>query len=284
MDFALWIKAEPDHILKWPSPWSIGYPGWHIECSVMSKKYLSDTFDIHGGGIENIFPHNESEIAQTEALSGKKMANYWVLWNMVMVDGEKMGKSKGNFTTVQDLLKEYDPMVVRLAIFKSHYRSPIDFNPRMFDESATNLTEIRNVILGLKQSQVSTDNELEIEGIIKTVKENFKQAMDDDFNTPLAFSVFSQFIKVVKRDLALLNSEQAEQALDLIYDLDNVLGLKLDELIVVETPREIRNLLETRAKARENKDWASADELRAEINKAGYEVEDTETGQKTRKL
>jgi len=157
LDFALWIKSNENHILKWKSPWSLGYPGWHIECSVMSADLLGqDTFDIHGGGNENVFPHNENEVAQSEAYLGKKMANYWTLWNMVNINGEKMSKSKGNHTSVKDILKEYDPMVIRLWIISSQYRSVINYSPSVLVQAKVNLEKISDWVSNLKN--VSDDS------------------------------------------------------------------------------------------------------------------------------
>lgn len=284
-DFALWIKADEAHIMKWESPWSVGYPGWHIECSVMSRKYLGDTFDIHGGGNENIFPHNESEIAQSEALTGKQMAHYWLLWNMVMVEGAKMSKSKGNFTCIKDLLEKYDPMVVRLAIIKTHYRSPINFSEGMFEEASKNLLEIRNVVEGLRAaSGKSSQNNLNVSELVKGNAEKFKVAMDDDFNTPLAFSVFFSLIQIAaNHSPANFTKPEANMLLETIYDLDQVLGLGLKEYKHVPVPQKVKDLCLERDKARKAGDFKKSDELRTQIEKAGYLVEDTAEGSSVRK-
>ena len=150
LDFAVWIKAPKEHILKWESPWGTGYPGWHIECSVMSADLFGQTtFDVHGGGNENMFPHNENEIAQSEAYLGIKMANYWIHWNMVNVGGTKMSKSLGNFTTIKDALKKYDPMAIRFWILSAHYRSPIDFSEKSLAQAKTNFETLNNFYLRL---------------------------------------------------------------------------------------------------------------------------------------
>jgi len=207
LDFALWIKSDENHILKWKSPWSLGYPGWHIECSVMSADLLGqDTFDIHGGGNENVFPHNENEVAQSEAYLGKKMANYWTLWNMVNINGEKMSKSKGNHTSVKDILKEYDPMVIRLWILSSQYRSVINYTPSVLVQAKVNLEKITDWVRNLKNvsgdSKGSTFGVPKVEPLENSEKidfshiyqKRFEEAMNDDLNTPLALSIVYELI------------------------------------------------------------------------------------------
>lgn len=287
-DFALWIKAEPGHILKWESPWSVGYPGWHIECSVMSRKYLGDTFDIHGGGNENIFPHNEDEIAQSEALTGKQMAHYWLHWNMVRVSGVKMSKSKGNFTTVKEILRNHDPMVVRLSIIKSNYRSPIDFNEKMFEESKKNLELIHLVINELKSIKNQNPNPWKINWIeeIGKQKELFKEAMTDDFNTSLAFSRFFGFIQVALNDqnMSTFTVKEAKAILGYMYDVDHVFGINLKSVKEGKLPLSINNLIKEREKARKAGDFKKADKLRAELLKKGIELEDTPQGVKWKRV
>ncbi len=283
LDFALWIKAESGHILKYESPWSIGYPGWHIECSVMVKKYLGDTIDIHAGGNENIFPHNESEIAQSEALTGKKFSKYWLHWNMVKIRGVKMSKSKGNFTTIRDLLKEYDPMVVRLAILKSHYRSPVEFDKKVFEDSKKNLTEIKNLLLSLNKINKNKTNKLKVDRWTKDLIQQFKESMDDDFNTPLSLSHFFGWVGIFNRELRGLNKEQAEKIRNGILNIDNVLGLSLNKVEEEIIPENIQKLVDEREDAREEKDWGHADKIREEIETLGYQVEDTAQGSQIRK-
>jgi len=278
LDFALWIKADPEHILKYESPWSVGYPGWHIECSVMAKKYLGDTIDIHAGGNENIFPHNESEIAQSEALIGKPFSRYWLHWNMVKIDGVKMSKSKNNFTTIQELLKNHNPFAVRLAIIKSHYRSPIEFNEKVFEDSKKNLQEITNFIISLKKIKSDNKNDIDTNRWMKQLREQFKEAMNDDFNTPLAISNIFGWINTINKEIGNLNKSQSTEILNAFYDIDQVLGLNLDRVVEEAIPENVQKLAESREKSRKEKDWAESDRLRDEIAKLGYVAEDTSEG------
>ncbi|HBG81692.1 TPA: cysteine--tRNA ligase [candidate division CPR2 bacterium] len=285
-DFALWIKAEPEHILKWESPWSLGYPGWHIECSVMSYKYLGDTFDIHGGGIDNIFPHNEDEKAQSEAYTGKPMANYWVLYNLVNIGGEKMSKSKGNFTTVRELLQKHDPEVIRYAILKSHYRSTIDFNEKMFEESQNSIEGLHDFMARLQLVDSDKPNNLDVSGITLKTREDFIQSMDDDFNTPLALSKIFGLIKEVNKIFTQLNTTQSESILAFLYDLDEVLQLRLDKIrpSSKDLPEFLDELILEREDARRRKDWETADRIRDELLRHGIELEDTSKGVRWKKI
>ncbi|KKR21416.1 MAG: Cysteine-tRNA ligase [Candidatus Moranbacteria bacterium GW2011_GWA2_39_41] len=271
LDFALWIKATPEHILKWESPWSLGYPGWHIECSVMSCDLLGqDTFDIHGGGNENIFPHNENEIAQNEAYLGKKMANFWTLWSMVNVNGVKMSKSLGNFTTIKDALKEYSASTIRLWIASSHYRSPINYSIDSLAQSKTNLDTINNFYSRLLSHEPTTDEKLSAM-TLDSYCQDFEAAMDDDLNTPKAMSVIFQFVtdgnKLLDENL-LGNPMEAKKLLETFA---KVLGLILQ---VAEIPEAVQKIAEERKEARQNKDFAKSDELRDTIDRLGYIVED----------
>ncbi|MCX5676719.1 MAG: cysteine--tRNA ligase [Planctomycetota bacterium] len=205
-DFALWKRAEPGHIMQWPSPWGMGYPGWHLECSAMSMKYLGDSFDIHGGGIENQFPHHEDEIAQAEAATGKPFAKYWIHNNMVTVGGQKMGKSLGNFITLKDAFQKWDPMVLRLFILQSHYRSPLDFSDEALGaarEGLERLVRASDAIKARRPSASTSATDSLIETEIEAVRSRFFDAMDDDFNTPMALA--SLF------DLATLANKVAQQ-------------------------------------------------------------------------
>ncbi len=282
-DFALWIKAPKEHILKWESPWGIGYPGWHIECSVMSYDLLgNDTFDIHGGGLENAFPHNENEIAQSEAYLGKTMCNFWVLWNMVTVDGVKMSKSLGNFTYIKDALKKYDPAIIRLWILSSHYRSVTNYTKDALEQAKVNLARITDFVLNLKS--------IAFQGLALPFKakpwlEKFEEAMDDDLNIPLSLSVLYDLITETNKKIAenKLNAGDAKSILGLWEKMNKVFGLviKTEE---VEIPAEIKKLAGEREKARKNKDFVKADDLRKKIEEKGYLVEDTKEGWKIKKL
>lgn len=275
LDFALWIKAPGGHLLKWESPWGFGYPGWHIECSVMSCDLLGqDTFDIHGGGNENIFPHNENEVAQSEAYLEKKMANFWVLWNMVNVDGIKMSKSKGNFTTIKDALEKYPAAVIRLWILSSHYRSVMDYTDNSMNQVKENLKRISDWVKSIKNVPETPVVVGPLQ--IKQYQKRFEGAMDDDLNTPLALSVLYELITETNRRISekSLSKDDAEKILSFWEKINKVLGLILLEEDSV--PGEISKLAEERKAARENKDFQKSDELRDKLEKSGYVVEDKE--------
>jgi len=301
LDFALWIKADKEHILKWESPWSLGYPGWHIECSVMSYDLLGqDTFDIHGGGNENIFPHNENEVAQSKAYLGKKMANYWTLWSMVNINGEKMSKSKGNHTSIKDILKIYDPMVMRLWVLSSHYRSVIDYSPSALEQAKTNFNKISDWVNNLKNiisNKSEKNSEVDFSHIYR---ERFEQAMNDDLNTPLALSVTYELITETNKLITenKLSPATAKNILNFWEKINKVLGLKIKtEKYVLkaetgkfklaggevsiykisfpkDTPEKIKKIINERIKSKNNKDFQKSDELREKIEKAGYIVKD----------
>ena len=284
LDFALWISAPKEHILKWESPWGIGYPGWHIECSVMSYDLLGqDTFDIHGGGNENIFPHNENEVAQSEAYLGKKMANFWTLWNMVNVDGVKMSKSLGNYTTIKDALKKYDAAVIRLWVLSSHYRSNINYSENSLEQARVNYGRIADWINNLENLKVKPSEEKskslalgeeEIDfGYI--YQKRFEAAMDDDLNTPLALSVIYELITETNKLLAenKLGAREARDILKLWERINKVLGLKIEKKTEI-IPKEINDLAKERKEARNDKNFPLSDELREKIEKMGYGIED----------
>ena len=278
LDFAVWINAPKEHILKWESPWGIGYPGWHIECSAMSYDLLGqDTFDIHGGGNENMFPHNENEIAQSEAILDKLMANYWTHWNMVNVEGKKMGKSLGNFTTIKDALEKYNPGAIRLWIISSHYRSIIDYSEKSLEQAYKNFQKINDFVLNMEA--VAAGNILATENFnIDIFREKFESAMDDDLNTPLALSVVYEMISDVNKKIAenSFSSEDAKKTLALWKKINSVFGFILSGQ--AEIPEEIKKLVEQREAARQGKDFKKSDDLRALIEKKGYVLEDTKDG------
>lgn len=271
LDFALWIKAPKEHLLKWESPRGIGYPGWHIECSVMSNDLLGqDTFDIHGGGNENAFPHNENEIAQSECYLGKKMANFWILWNMVIVNGVKMSKSLGNFTTIKDAFKKFDPMAVRLWILSSHYRSVTNYTEDALNQAKTNFERISDFVKNLKSKAASPRQTGD-----KSWLEKFEKAMDDDLNTPLALSVLYELITETNKLLAenKLGAEDAQKILATWEKMNKVFGLAIASS-AIEIPENIQDLAEKRKTARENKDFKISDDLRDKIAELGYVIED----------
>lgn len=272
LDFAVWIKSDENHILKWPSPWSVGYPGWHIECSVMSSDLLGqDTFDIHGGGNENVFPHNENEIAQSEAYLGKKMANYWTLWNMVNINNEKMSKSKNNHTKIKDILVEYDPMVIRLWILSAHYRSVVDYSPNVLIQAKKNLQKISDWINKLKTASFESDGNFSIE----KYQARFKEAMNDDLNAPLALSVLYELITETNKLITenKLSVSSAKNIFNFWEKVNKVFGLIIREE-KNEIPEEVEKLAQERKSARENKDFQKSDDFRKKIEEKGYLIED----------
>lgn len=275
-DFALWKKAEKGHIMKWPSPWGEGYPGWHIECSVMSRKYLGDTFDIHGGGMDNIFPHHECEIAQSEALTGKPFVNYFIHNNLVTVNGQKMGKSLGNFITLPDLFKEHNPMVVRFYILQNHYRKPTDFNSEQLIEASKMYSKITEAVNNLRNFIKGKTLETTTHSTAEELKGKFIEAMDDDFNTGLAITYLYEIVKLINSELSgnkdlnkLINydkfiKECAEDILGLTFE--NNSNSKEKELLDIIS--NIRN------KYREEKNYEEADKIRDELKEIGITLND----------
>ncbi len=267
-DFALWIKAPKNHVMKWDSPWGPSYPGWHIECSAMGQKYLGEQFDIHTGGIDLIPTHHENEIAQSKGKCGKIPANYWMHGEYLLIDGGKMSKSLGNVYLVKDLVERgYHPFVYRLFSYSCHYRNKINFTWEGIESASKSLERLKN---GYQLHLVGKD-EVE-ENVIDELEERFHQAINDDLNMPLAMGVVWE---VVKQEC------KSPKFADLLTKFDTVLGLKIDEIDVrqlEEIPQEILDLLKQRKQARENKDWAKSDELRDFIQRKGYEIKDTKQG------
>jgi cysteinyl-tRNA synthetase len=289
-DFALWKHAEPEHILRWPSPWGWGYPGWHVECSAMATKYLSAPFDIHGGGLENIFPHNECEIAQTEAATGKPFARYWILVGSLTVNGVKMSKSLGNFLTLQDALKLYSPEAIRFFILSSHYRGPVDFSREAIVAAERGVERLHNTVRALRarmeQAVPAGTADLSYITDMDAHRAAFMEAMDDDFNTPRAIAALFDFSKEVN---SLLNSGQPASrgtlaAIDgLFRELGGqVLGIIPDNLSLdiggelVEGLMDI--ILDLRERYREAEDWEQADALRQQLSELGIAVKDRSEG------
>ncbi len=295
-DFALWLKAPKDHLLQWDSPWGKGYPGWHIECSAMSMRYLGKTLDIHSGGEDNIFPHHENEIAQSEAYSGETFANFWVHPRHLLVDGKKMSKSAGNFYTLADIVeKGYSPMAFRLLVLGSHYRSNLNFTWTSLQQAEKNLQKIETFLREIKK--MAEENKVEVSNLsererneflkisIGNVKpkhclDKFVLAVNDDLNTPLALSLVYRFIKEVRK-VPRLTPEQIKAILVFWEKVNKVLGLKFDFTEKdgpKKIPATVKLLLEKREKARQQKNFPLADELRKKIEKKGYLVEDTPEG------
>ncbi|MFZ5915844.1 MAG: cysteine--tRNA ligase [Chloroflexota bacterium] len=290
-DFALWKKAEPGHIMRWPSPWGWGYPGWHIECSAMSMKYLGETFDIHGGGLENIFPHNECEIAQAEAITGQPFARYWLLNNMVTVDGVKMGKSLGNFTTIKQVLAQYGPLVLRFFILSSHYRSPIDFSQTALEAASKGLERLLGSVRAVRaQLQAAHDGapDVAVADHLREHRERFLAAMDDDFNAPKAIGVLFDLAREVNRRLNDTEAAPLGRAsLEAIDDLYRELGGAVLGLVPDVLPEQVgagleaelmQMIIEMRQAARRARDWALADTIRDRLAGMGITLEDGPEG------
>jgi cysteinyl-tRNA synthetase len=289
-DFALWKNAAPEHILRWLGPWGWGFPGWHIECTAMSTKYLGETFDIHGGGVDNIFPHNECEIAQSEAATGKPFANYWLLTGSLTVDGVKMSKSLGNFVTIRDLLKKHRPEAVRFFALSGHYRSPIDFSDEALEAAGKGWERLTAPALVVRERLRSPGlPEGSDAGMLKAIEDAcaaFVEAMDDDFNTPKAMAGLFDFNKVVN---TLLNGDTpilrgTLEAIDSFYRETGgqVLGVIPERATTsANGDREaglIRLLIELRAEARKRRDFATADSVRSRLAELGVTLEDGKDG------
>ncbi len=292
MDFALWIKAPPNHVLQWPSPWGRGYPGWHIECSAMSNKYLGPTFDIHGGGVDNIFPHNECEIAQSEGAHEQPFTNTWMLTGTLLVDGVKMSKSLGNFITIKDALKQYRPEALRVFILSGLYRSPADYSTSALDAATKGAERIntaaRRVRVELKNARPGDEaNNGRLIDLLDQYRMRFTSAMNDDFNAPLALSALFDMGKDLNTaiDEGTASRPVLEQA-DAIYrELGGqVLGVVQPESQVSgggSAEREaglIQMLIDMRLEARKAKDYARADSIRSQLMKFGVILEDGPKG------
>ena len=273
-DFALWIKAPENHIMKWESPWGLCYPGWHIECSAMSNKYLGEQFDIHTGGIDLVPTHHENEIAQSKGCTGKVPAKFWMHCEFLLIDGGKMSKSLGNTYTVQDLIdKGYDPLSYKMLCYTSHYRNKLNFTWEGLSNAQNSLIKLKE---GYAKHKEGTEN-IE-ETVIEGYKEKFLEAINDDLNMPVAMSVIWDIIK---------NPKKSKQLADLLLSFDKVLGIKIDEKIEQkeeEIPQEILELVEQRKIARQEKNWALSDELRDKIKELGYAVKDSKDGMTLEKL
>ena len=275
-DFALWIKAPENHLMKWDSPWGPSYPGWHIECSAMGRKYLGEQFDIHTGGIDLIPTHHENEIAQSKGACGKIPARYWMHGEYLLINGGKMSKSLGNVYLVKDIIeKGYEPLAYRLFCYSSHYRNKLNFTWEGIESAEKSLIRLRNSY----QTNLEGKDELteEDKKQLAQIEDNFHKAINDDLNMPLAMSYVWELAKFEKKNIEVAK---------LLAKFDTVLGLKIDEKNQeksVEIPQEIKELLEQRKIARENKDWAKSDELRDLIAQKGYIVKDTKQGQTVEK-
>jgi len=286
LDFALWKARKEDSEIAWESPWGMGRPGWHIECSAMSKKFLGDTIDIHAGGQDLQFPHHENEIAQSEAHSGKPFANYWMHNGYINIDGIKMSKSLGNFRTVRDLLSIYDGEVLRFLILSGHYRGPIDFGEEVLTQAQNGLTRMRNAKGNLKHLMANgcadmTEAEQKAIDEFDKYRQEFIEAMEDDLNTADAISAVFELITAINtavKDGA--SKEFAKKSLDILLELTSILGLLQQdtEEEVTEVEPEIKALIDERQAARKAKNFARADEIRDELKAKGITLKDTPQG------
>jgi len=294
-DFALWKKAEPNHIMQWNSPWGMGYPGWHLECSVMSMKYLGETIDIHGGGLENQFPHHECEIAQSEAANGVQFVNYWVHNNMITVDGQKMGKSLNNFITLKQVFKQgherlsktYDPLVARQLILQSHYRSPIDFSDDALIAAQSGYDRITAAVIAIRKAiKTAPDGNNTVAAELDKIKEKFETAMNDDLNTAVGLSVIFELVKLANSLIDKNAPKETLQAVDNMFTKlgGDVLGIVKDEYAERSSDDDelldhlIGMMIENRTQAKKNKDYASADAIRDKLAGFGIVLEDKPDG------
>lgn len=286
LDFALWKGAKPGEP-SWPSPWGQGRPGWHIECSAMSMSILGESFDIHGGGQDLIFPHHENEIAQSEAATGKPFARYWMHNGYINVDNQKMSKSLGNFFTVRDIAKEFDLEAVRLFMLSVQYRNPVNFSRELIQNAASALERLRTAedrLLNAPRAEGETEGEAEFLTELEGFKNRFNEAMDDDLNTADATGVIFDLARACNTFVTEPRSAAAiEKTLKTYKELTGVLGLLTGER-KEEFPAEVLELLEKRQQARKEKNYALADEIRAALTQKGYAIEDTRQGAKLKKI
>ena len=264
-DFALWIKSPENHLMKWDSPWGPSYPGWHIECSAMSTKYLGEEFDIHTGGIDLVPTHHENEIAQNKGACGKNPAHYWIHGEYLLINGGKMSKSLGNTYLIDDIIaRGYSPLAYRLFNYSCHYRGKLNFTWEGIESANTSLIRLREGY----QKHLNGNSDISDE-IIADMENRFHQAINDDMNMPLALSVVWEAVKY---------PEKSPKIAQLLKKFDTVLGIKIDEVQETKIPQEILDLVEERKQARSDKNWSESDRLRDLIAEKGYIVKDTKDG------
>ena len=289
MDFALWKKAQPEHIMRWPSPWSDGFPGWHMECSAMGCKYLGEEFDIHGGGMDLMFPHHECEIAQSTAALGKESVHYWMHNNMITINGQKMGKSLGNFITLEELFtgnhkllaQAYSPMTIRFFILQAHYRSTVDFSNEALQASEKGLQRLMEAYERLGKLTASGASTVDVKGL----REKCDAAMNDDLNSPIAISHLFDACKAINSisdGKATISAEDLEE-LKSVFKLyiEDIFGLKADSNSEAGSDaykKAIDLLLNIRLEAKRNKDWGTSDKIRNELTALGFSIKDTKDG------
>ena len=299
-DFALWKKAQPEHIMRWPSPWSDGFPGWHCECTAMGRKYLGEEFDIHGGGMDLVFPHHECEIAQAVASMGHQAVKFWMHNNMLTINGQKMGKSYNNFITLEQfftgdhplLEKAYSPMTIRFFVLSAHYRGTVDFSNDALMAAEKGLEKLQNAISDLERVQASDKCDAETEKVVKSLREKCYDAMNDDFATPQVISYLFEACTTINK----LIDHKATICADCLNELKDTMHLFTFDILGLSTLGSQRSngggseareeafgkvvdmVLELRAKAKAEKDWATSDKIRDELAAAGFEVKDTKDG------
>lgn len=290
VDFAIWKKANPEHIMRWTSPWSDGFPGWHTECVAMSTKYLGKQFDIHGGGMDLLFPHHEAEVAQSCAALGHDSVNYWMHNNMITINGQKMGKSLGNFITLDQffsgshpmLEKAYSPMTIRFFILQAHYRSTLDFSNEALQAAEKGLERLLKATESIDKIKTSEQSTINIEELQKACYD----AMNDDFNSPIAIANLFDGVRIInslldnKEHITAANLEQLKKFLNsFVYD---ILGLKADRSETSKNEEVLSKvvdmLLDLRLDAKANKDWATSDKIRNELTALGFEIKDKKDG------
>lgn len=293
-DFALWKKAAPEHIMHWPSPWSEGFPGWHLECSTMGEKYLGETFDIHGGGMDLMFPHHECEIAQSVAHNGKETVHYWMHNNMITINGQKMGKSLGNFITLDEfftgshpsLEQPYSPMTIRFFILQAQYRSTLDFSNEALQASEKALNRMLEGWRRLYELTPSETSTIDVKGL----RAKCYEAMDDDLNTPIVIAHIFEACRLINQ----VNDGKATATADDIKELKELFDIFLIDILGIRTdilgngvssgealkPFEdaVGLLLDIRAKAKASKDWATSDLIRNRLGEIGFDIKDTKDG------
>ena len=295
VDFALWKKAQPEHIMRWPSPWSVGFPGWHCECTAMGRKYLGSHFDIHGGGMDLIFPHHECEIAQAVASQGDQMVHYWMHNNMITINGQKMGKSLGNFITLEQfftgnhesLTQAYTPMTIRFFILSAHYRGTVDFSNEALEAAQKGYERLMNAFDDLERVPVSSHCDAETDKFVKTFRQRCYEAMNDDLQTPLVISYLFEACHLINT----LLDHKAEICADCLKELGDAMKLFAFDLLGLKNEKGDNNVareeaygkvvdmvLDLRAKAKTDKDWATSDKIRDALSEAGFEVKDTKDG------
>ena len=295
VDFALWKKAQPEHIMRWPSPWSNGFPGWHCECTAMGRKYLGNHFDIHGGGMDLIFPHHECEIAQAVASQGDQMVHYWMHNNMITINGQKMGKSLGNFITLEQFFtgehasldQAYSPMTIRFFILSAHYRGTVDFSNEALKAAQKGYDRLMDGLANLDRIQPSKGSQPDTHKFIHELRQRCYDAMNDDLQTPLVISALFEACHVIN----LLLDHKTKILVEDLKELGDTMRLFTFDILGLKSNKGANNaerekaygkivdmVLKMRQQAKEAKDWTTSDEIRDALANAGFEVNDTKDG------